>query len=1214
MALTSDGTIAVVEWTDPTFMDGISNAVWSLWLNIAAWNTADQVLWDKDDWPTANAGWILGRNGSSDSLAWNQRGSGGTTGVAFALSGIAGTGWRHVGIWSDDVADIFTVYLDGVDDGGGPIGSYRNPFGNNANNFRLATYDANCKFAEAAVWVNITDEAEADALILQASKGFSPLLLHRKPNFYARCPGEGTYERDLMGTLGNSATFSNIVNANAHPRVYYPRSVFVGAAASSNIVNVFPAAIESAAETSDPVVSIGIALTVAESAAETTNPVVQATHDITLAAAESAAETGELTVEIAPVVFGTKALVLLDLYFPADAGGTMRISDQIVRHPQYYYSHEVLDWGSVTRSIEQPAGFYRVGNVTIKVADSHRRFSTLAAAQAFRGVLGVFRMGPEGASLSASFRRYFSGKIARMSPEDGACEVEFRNVFNDALAQKAHGLITIDDFPDLPENFNPQAFANIIFGTVPRVPCPYVDTAAFEYLVAQHPVKAITQVYRYGVAVALPTIVERDYTGVDGITRKYTLLDFSSDQEDANKSNEPTITVDVQGLTEDETTVGRLLTDPTECLVKYLGRIAGIILTPDNVDTQSFLDTRAKTQALGYLCSGIIDEQLEHQAAIEKFTTSFGIDLYETRQGKMAVNLTTTSSTPDFEVGDVKTLLRGSWKEDSNDRFFNQIKYAFARNRSTGKWDRELSIDNEGDQDILGGGKVIPESVEYWMTRDVATAELVSLDRLSYLALGATRMEFSVPAPVLLDEVDLTKIVGITHWQGITDAAAGYVNQPAKIYQTVLDVNRRRYRISAIKRSPIPNVQSDLLNIMLANNARMGPFRRGQNLYGVYKVGDDVNDIKVVKSTNYGASWTDDVDGANRPTLANEVGSFDAKQVGNIVHVATQERTTGRVAYHTFDMSADAWATVNEQVSAANDPGDGSDEATYFVSIEIRSTDSAPMIMYASEKRFLSHPTYDPAGRNYSRVSLARKSGGSWVSIVACDDSLGWNFLGGRLIPGGGGLMHCFFRTPRENEWGRAVQFDDTSGFKFLHNTLKLDNTMDGQFVFKQTLSVAWLPALLAYAPSVSFVNGANTELAVGIANGFGEITVYRFVSAATMGAQFETSELTIGPGNETVQAPLNPAFSLFHFNGNLHMITREDPIAPADLHYLYSPVASPLVWKPGTAAGYLAVDSFDPIAPRFIAFRSLGEDMLAIFYSGSFAMVSRNDVITGAI
>ena len=203
-----------------------------------------------------------------------------------------------------------------------------------------------------------------------------------------------------------------------------------------------------------------------------------------------------------------------------------------------------------------------------------------------------------------------------------------------------------------------------------------------------------------------------------------------------------------------------------------------------------------------------------------------------------------------------------------------------------------------------------------------------------------------------------------------------------------------------------------------ANHWNVGPFKSsGGNYYIVFLDSGDLSIVEMWKATDPTSAFSE-VDSADKPDLTNVAGSMWALQISDVLHIATQETTTGRVGYHTFDMATDEWGTVNEAVhTPANDPTNSA------CSIDLRADGDIVISHMAA--------TDTIAVTAYRRVAYSRKEVGSWTTNVSfCDNAATDDFTGPMVIIDSSDRSHFVWRND---------DIDDG-----LHRTLNSSNTLDG--------------------------------------------------------------------------------------------------------------------------------------------------------------------------
>jgi hypothetical protein len=116
-----------------------------------------------------------------------------------------------------------------------------------------------------------------------------------------------------------------------------------------------------------------------------------------------------------------------------------------------------------------------------------------------------------------------------------------------------------------------------------------------------------------------------------------------------------------------------------------------------------------------------------------------------------------------------------------------------------------------------------------------------------------------------------------------------------------------------------PAATCGVVSFKWAENSLVGPFWRSATpgtLFAVGRKSTDLTTLQMFQTTNFGDTWA--VIDDTFPTLTNTISSFEARQSGSDILVATQEGTTGRVAYSRFSMTGPSWAKKNAEVLATS--------------------------------------------------------------------------------------------------------------------------------------------------------------------------------------------------------------------------------------------------------------------------------------------------------
>lgn len=171
-----------------------------------------------------------------------------------------------------------------------------------------------------------------------------------------------------------------------------------------------------------------------------------------------------------------------------------------------------------------------------------------------------------------------------------------------------------------------------------------------------------------------------------------------------------------------------------------------------------------------------------------------------------------------------------------------------------------------------------------------------------------------------------------------------------------------------------------------ASHRGIGPLLDGNdNLYVVAETSAQADHLAVFKSTDDGATWTEQ-DTGGRPDLSTRGLAISAcVQIGTVLHIATRSNgyTSGMdvawdIEYHTFNTSdassnQDTWQIVREAVVSPT--GDGAISTTSGMDIAVRSDGDVIIVHQGSDASVM--------GNGFERVAYSRREGTSWTSDIA---------------------------------------------------------------------------------------------------------------------------------------------------------------------------------------------------------------------------------------
>lgn len=180
----SGASSAGFNYGDVTFLDSQTTAFWSLWVNVYAWNSSFQTVFQKaEPVGSTNGGWIIQRNGTTDTMQIGFRGGAGGGTAIVGTGGYQGLGWMHCAAFTDvtvGVTNPTRLYRKGVQEN---LGDVRDAFKNTAVNMSVAIDNSGIAVAELAIWRGIT-LTQAQALVVALAAGRNPLAMAQLPVFY----------------------------------------------------------------------------------------------------------------------------------------------------------------------------------------------------------------------------------------------------------------------------------------------------------------------------------------------------------------------------------------------------------------------------------------------------------------------------------------------------------------------------------------------------------------------------------------------------------------------------------------------------------------------------------------------------------------------------------------------------------------------------------------------------------------------------------------------------------------------------------------------------------------------------------------------------------------------------------------------------------------------------------------------------------------------
>lgn len=494
---------------------------------------------------------------------------------------------------------------------------------------------------------------------------------------------------------------------------------------------------------------------------------------------------------------GVEWLVLASMELDS---GTRYYSDGTVTHPTRTYVGRVLRWGSIDRSIPQPAGLPQTGDAQVRIADTDRQLrDILVVTTARRRVMSLKFVQMESSEAAAA--PFFTGEIVDFSAGPGYIDITLRDKTFSWLDLPIPNIPMRDNFPFTPappwatHRLSDEAFIPIIAGSchapsdgIPGViRLPHIGWSAANgdvFAVAQHPIYSVI-IYRrepggeyFVVVPGAQYLISEQVKTIDGISYTFTFCSFYSQQTDGVE-----IRADVEGLEARggwngyPAVTGTPLRNPIDFFINMTAHVLAVAGVEADFDAGRIMAVRQRFEELLYTCDGAITTQMTCREFLARFLSSFNLDMFVTKEGKIALNFTeqSDSSRPTFTEG--RHILLNSFVEWQSNPSVNQVRYRFDVNYATNEWASTELYDEAQDQTALG--EVESEQLDQWFIRDPSMAEDVARRRLDFLRLTSYRQEFKLPTPEVFDQLELGRQISITHHDGMS--IGGYNGQEVKV-------------------------------------------------------------------------------------------------------------------------------------------------------------------------------------------------------------------------------------------------------------------------------------------------------------------------------------------------------------------------------------------------------------------------------------------------
>lgn len=342
------------------------------------------------------------------------------------------------------------------------------------------------------------------------------------------------------------------------------------------------------------------------------------------------------------------AFPFLELYLPSPLTTRRYASYGVSSASLGTMAGKVVNWGIIRRQVSDRDNslVYSDTDVTIEDTDGSFVSALETLQQTMRGARATIKLGSDRVA-AASWATVFDGYVDKWSMKSAL-------VWNLELHPNDRPLenpvpktpFLAGDFPNVGDKTLYGEHPSIIYGIhdsrgssdAGMIPCPYVDTIAFRYMVCLGWAKDVPRVYKDGVLTSASNYTIT-HPAING--RQYTLIDFTADQTDG------VITADVEGYEATGDGSGALLTG-VNCLKHFLVNFVYNDYQSGNwgadgtapVNTTAFSTVQTYLTDLGWEKVSARyggESQVKAVEVINEFCRSLQLYVFPTRAGQIAV-------------------------------------------------------------------------------------------------------------------------------------------------------------------------------------------------------------------------------------------------------------------------------------------------------------------------------------------------------------------------------------------------------------------------------------------------------------------------------------------------------------------------------------------------------------------------------------------------
>lgn len=456
------------------------------------------------------------------------------------------------------------------------------------------------------------------------------------------------------------------------------------------------------------------------------------------------------------------------------AGATLRYSIAGTATDSGSYAPDIVAVGDIQREIDFAGGLAPAVSGYVEIHDRDGLLRKALTAEGWRGAqvrtyLAEIRTGQA--------HQIASGQLIEWASDVELVTLDWRDTSWDRFGETASPIMTWAWlFPHMPAETG-LSYIPIVLGRVSsanfaargaipgRLIDPRSGQSKYRWVLAQHPLRQVTGVWIDGelVSPSKYTVTYADVTGTPYGTVRMTFLDFSTDPRPRMESQ---LTYDAEGLTDDGTETGPLVTNPAEALRRLLE--LRDTASSGEWDEERYSRAVSAATALGLTAGYAITEELSWAEVIDEIGRSYRISLWRGRSGKLAMYLDDGAASE--AVADLRPYDEGVELDvRPSEAPYSTAVIGYAQDFAAGRPGAQIRRQSSSELERLG--RDVTDDLALPGIRsanEAATLAQIDCYRRSsarqYLTLSAT------PQPSL----EPGDVVTVTHWGGMSSDGLGY--------------------------------------------------------------------------------------------------------------------------------------------------------------------------------------------------------------------------------------------------------------------------------------------------------------------------------------------------------------------------------------------------------------------------------------------------------